>query len=57
MVEIVTVQCRSCGRKFRTVVSVIEHLGPIHCPRCGTRMDISPPQALSVLSQGTASAA
>ncbi len=51
MVQIVDVQCANCGRKFRTVPSVVEHAGAIDCPVCGVRMKISREQPVSVLAQ------
>lgn len=51
MVKIVDVKCPRCTRKFRTVPSVLEHAGSVYCSVCGTRMEISDPQPVSVLGQ------
>ncbi len=57
LVQIVTVQCPRCNREFRTVPSVLENSGPVYCPRCGARMNVSQPQPLSVLSSSKGASA
>ncbi|HLJ88897.1 MAG TPA: hypothetical protein VKZ53_18910 [Candidatus Angelobacter sp.] len=49
--QIITVCCPQCSRRFRTVPTVLENRGPVDCPVCGSRMNISEPQPLSVLSE------
>jgi len=51
LVHIVDVECANCGRKFRTVPSVVEHAGAIDCPVCGVHMKISREHPVSVLSE------
>jgi uncharacterized Zn finger protein (UPF0148 family) len=51
LVHIVDVECPKCLRRFRTVPSVVEHTGSVHCSVCGTRMSISEPQPVSVLAK------
>lgn len=50
LVHIVDVECPKCLRKFRTVPSVVEHAGWVYCSVCGTRMSISAPKPVSILS-------
>lgn len=52
MVHIIDVECPKCMRKFRTVPSVVEHAGSVYCSACGSRMNISAPQPVSVLAHG-----
>ena len=51
LVHIIDVTCPGCSRKFRTVPSVIEHSGFVYCSVCGSRMEISEPQPITVLSE------
>jgi uncharacterized Zn finger protein (UPF0148 family) len=51
LVHIIDVQCPKCMRKFRTVPAVVEHSGWVYCSVCGTRMEISDPKPVSVLSK------
>lgn len=50
MVEIIEVKCPKCLRKFRTVPTVVENAGAVYCPACGSQMEVSQPQPVSVLS-------
>ncbi|HET6842873.1 MAG TPA: hypothetical protein VFK06_14540 [Candidatus Angelobacter sp.] len=59
MIQIVDIECAQCGRRIRTVTSVVEQAGRIDCCICGLRMIISAPQPVTVLSSegGKSSAA
>ena len=51
LVQIVKVHCPQCYREFRTVPSVVDHAGAVYCPQCGTRMNVSEPLSISILSE------
>ena len=50
LVKIIEVNCPKCLRKFRTVPAVVENAGAMYCPVCGSRMKVSQPKPVSVLS-------
>ena len=50
MVKVIDVKCPKCQRSFRTVPSVVENAREVRCPACGSLMEISKPQPVSVLS-------
>lgn len=50
LVKVIDVKCPKCQRSFRTVPSVVENARELRCPACGSHMEISEPQPVSVLS-------
>lgn len=52
MIAIVKVKCPRCGREFKTVPAVLEHVGSPTCPVCGVSMVVSQPQPLKSSGKG-----